>query len=224
MTDESTSTPDLADDSETTQMSFSPGGKIAGDASVLRTNEQLASAPNAVTVGKEPRRAPAARPVLVLLSLALLGVAGFAAYELYATLRDGWQPILGPWVENGLESPLSWRWLPWVAGAVAVLGLLMLVSGLRRRQRSHVGYGKDSSLWLTPTSIARLCSQHAGRVSGVTSCTTVVGRKKVVANISVGGRELSDVELAVRQELAPIVGTLAGDMALIVRTRGGGHK
>lgn len=224
MTDDSTSVHDPGSDTEASQITFSPGGKIAADASVLRTNEELAAAPNAVNVGKEPRRAPAARPVLALLSLALLGIAGFAAYELYATLRDGWQPILGPWVENGLDSPLSWRWLPWVAGAVAVLGFLMLVSGLRPRQRSHVGYGEDSPLWLTPTSIARLCSQHAGRVSGVTSCTTVVGRKKVVANVTVGGRDMSDVELAVRQELAPIVGSLSGDMSLVVRTRGGAQK
>lgn len=219
MTNEPTTVSDPAATSGDRHLSFSPGGTI-GQSSTIVTNEELATAPNAVTVGREPRRAPAARPVLVLLSLALLGLAGFAGYELYATLRDGWTPILGPWVDKGLDGPLSWRPLPWVAGAVAVLGVLLLLSALRRRQRSHVGYGEDSALWLTPTSIARLCSQHAGRVSGVTGCTTVVGRKKVVANVHAGGRDLSDVELAVRQELAPIVGSLAGHRTLVVRTRG----
>lgn len=223
MSDDTTSTSDLDQTSEDAPLSFSPGGRI-GQTSTILTNEELASSPNAITVGREPRRAPAARPVLVILSLALLGLAGFAGYELYATLRDDWEPLLGPWVEIGLDGPLSWKWLPWVAGAVAVLGLLMLVSALRRRQRSHVGYGEDSALWLTPTSIARLCSQHAGRVSGVTSCTTVVRRKKVVANVHAGGRDLSDVELAVRQELAPIVGKLAGNKSLVVRTRGGENR
>lgn len=223
MNDDSTTAHDPAATGEDSRISFSPGGKI-GQTSTIFTNEELATAPNALKVGREPRRAPAARPVLVLLSLALLGLAVFAGYELYATLREGWTPILGPWVENGLDGPLSWRPLPWVAGAVAVIGLLMLISALRRRQRSHVGYGEDSALWLTPTSIARLCSQHAGRVSGVTGCTTVVGRKKVVATVHAGGRDLSDVELAVRQELAPIVGSLAGNKTLVVRTRGGENR
>ncbi|WP_333619036.1 DUF6286 domain-containing protein [Dietzia sp.] len=184
------------------------------------TNQQLADSPNAAAEGKRPRRAPAARPVLVLLSLVLLALAVFAGYELYATLREDWVPLLGPQVEKGLDAPADWRWLSWIAGVVAFIGLLMVIAALRPRSRSHIGYGTDNALWLGPTSVARLCSQAAGRVSGVTGATTYVGRRKITSTVFAGGRDPEDVALAVRQEIAPIVGALEGNRTLVVKMRG----
>lgn len=211
-----------ADDRPTIE--FAPAGS-PGRATSVTTNQVLADEPNAAAEGKRPRRAPAARPVLVVLSLVLLALAVAAGYELYATLRDDWVPAFGPAVARGLDGPLSWPWLPWVAGLVALVGLLMVIAALRRRTRSHIGYGESiPALWLGATSVARLCSQAAGAVSGVTSCTTVVGRKKVVSTVYAGGRSLADIELAVRQEIAPIVGRLEGHRTLVVKIREGERR
>ena len=63
MNDDSITAADSATPAEDSRITFTPGGKI-GQTSTIFTNDELATAPNAVTVGREPRRAPPDEPAL----------------------------------------------------------------------------------------------------------------------------------------------------------------
>lgn len=169
--------------------------------------------PSALDAAPAPRTAPAARPVLLLICLALLALAGLCGYELWARLAGG-RELLGPVFAAGLD-PLGWAPLPWVGAGLVVIGVLVVISALLPTRRSHVC--RSDALWLGPTAIARLCSARARTVAGVSAATTGFGRRRVTVTVSVTGRSPEEVNAEVRQAVRPVLDALDEPRQLAVR-------
>ncbi len=74
-----------------------------------------------------------------------------------------------PWIRNSVEWTSRLHWQPWllpVAIAAVVAGVVLIMSAIKRRAKTHVPLGNPSAstVWMRPTDIARLCSSHAAVV------------------------------------------------------------
>ena len=167
---------------------------------------------------RPPTAGPAAMPVALLFGFLLLGVAFLAGREFF--IANG--SIGGsPWIADaiGWVSRLHWQsWMITAAIGVAVVGLSLVLAGVKPRTRTHSGLGGGApTVWATPTDIARLCSAAAQSTRGVTDAHTVVTRKKIEVRVERDpGFEVDSVDAAVREALAPVLSVAAAGRRLTV--------
>ncbi|MDJ0392235.1 DUF6286 domain-containing protein [Rhodococcus sp. G-MC3] len=173
---------------------------------------------------RPPTASPAALPVALVLALALLGVAFVAGRE-FLIARE---TIVGaPWIGNAVDWIAQLHWATWMipaaAGAV-IAGLLLVAIGLKPRTKTHTGAMSATSpspmVWLRPTDVARLCSDHAGDVQGADSARTTVTKKHVTIEV----RKTRDADEAamtesVRDAVAPTLAALADTRKTRIRIR-----
>lgn len=170
--------------------------------------------PRPVTAG------PVAVPVALVLACALLAVAVVAVREVLVRhdTIDG-----RPWIGTAIEWLGTMHWNSWMLaafGAVTVAGVALVALGLMPRTKTHTGATATISsvpvVWLRPTDVARVCSDHAGSISGVESARTTVTSKRVEIEVRQVG---SDPGLAddIRNAVAPTLSVLADTRRVDVR-------
>lgn len=173
---------------------------------------------------RPPTASPAALPVALVLAFALLGVAFVAGRE-FLIVQD---TVVGaPWIANAVTWIAELHWAPWMTGAAigAILAGIVLVGvGLKPRTGTHAGASSPTSsspmVWLRPTDIARMCSEHAGSVPGSESARTTVTKKRVTVDVRrVAGAEDAAVSESVRQSVAPTLAVLADARKVRVRVK-----
>ncbi|MET0195830.1 MAG: DUF6286 domain-containing protein [Rhodococcus fascians] len=175
---------------------------------------------------RPPTASPAAVPVALVLSLVLLGVAFVAGREFLIAhdTIDG-----SPWIANAVNWIAELHWQPWMIGAAAacvVVGAILVVLGLKPRTKTHTGAGSKASqypmVWLRPTDVARICSDHAGSVPGVDSARTTVTPKRVTVDVhrAAGGTNGSTAAVeSVRAAVEPTIALLADTRTVRVRVK-----
>lgn len=186
---------------------------------VLVSDTTLASGPAPVsnpdasqTVSPRPPTAsPAAMPVALLFGFVLLGVAFVAGREFFIA-----QGTIGgsPWIADAIGWVAGLHWQGWMIAAAigsAVVGLLLVLIGVKPRTKTHSGLGGSAStVWATPTDIARLCSAAAQSTRGVVDAHTVVTRRKIDVRVArAPGFEVDGIDSAVREALAPVLSVAA---------------
>lgn len=133
---------------------------------------------NAGASAAPPAAAPRARPVVVVTALTLASVAALCVHELLARADLVGTPPLAPGLARAVDGHSMSPWVPWAAGSVALLGLLVLAAAVWPRRRTHLP-ACGGTLWLRPTDVARLCSAAALAQPGVADARTRVTRRRV---------------------------------------------
>ncbi|MGB2951202.1 MAG: Asp23/Gls24 family envelope stress response protein [Rhodococcus sp. (in: high G+C Gram-positive bacteria)] len=184
------------------------------------------SAVHPVVEPRPPTASPAAVPLAIVLALALLALTVVAGRE-FLIVHEGVTGL--PWIGTALEriAEVQWSWWLFVAcAAAAAAGLALVVLGLKPRTKTHSGATATASsvpiVWLRPTDVARVCSDHAGVIAGVESVRTTVTRKRVEIDVrrlvdgNVGDEALAE---DVRTAVAPTLAVLAHTRDVVVRVR-----
>ena len=168
---------------------------------------------------RPPTAGPAAMPVALLFGFALLAAAFLAGREFLVARGH-----LGgsPWIAEAVSWIARLHWQSWmIAAAIAavVLGLLLVFVGVKPRTRTHSGLGESAStVWATPTDIARLCSAAAQSTRAVVDAHTVVTRRKIEVRVERDGAvDATSVDAAVRDALASVLSVVAGGRRLTVK-------
>ena len=173
---------------------------------------------------RPPTASPAAAFIAVVLALALLGVAFVAGREFLIAHETIGGP---PWIGNAIAWIADLHWASWMitaASAAIVVGLILVVSGLSPRTKTHTGArspeSKSPIVWLRPTDVARICSDHAGSVPGSESARTTVTKRAVTVEVhrTPGGDDAAVTE-SVRDAVAPTLAALADTRKVRVRVR-----
>lgn len=173
---------------------------------------------------RPPTASPAALPVTLVLAALLLGVAFVAGRE-FLIVHD---TIVGaPWVGNTVEWIAELHWAPWmISAAVAsvLVGVILVALGLKPRTETHIGASSPTSsspmVWLRPTDVARMCSDHAGSVPGSESARTTVTRKKVTVDVHrTAGADSTSLSESVSAAIAPTLAILADTRKIQVRVK-----
>ncbi|KZE98447.1 hypothetical protein A2J03_14405 [Rhodococcus sp. EPR-157] len=171
---------------------------------------------------RPPTASPAALFTAIVLAFALLGVAFVAGREFLIVHGT----VVGaPWIDNTVDWIADLHWATWMitaaAGMIAV-GLILVVLGLTPRTKTHTGVRSPNSpspmVWLRPTDVARMCSDHAGSVAGAESVRTTVTKKKVTVEVRrVARGDDAILTESVREAVAPVLAVLADTRKVRVR-------
>lgn len=165
---------------------------------------------------KEPRKSPRARGWIFVLGLLLIAAgAVFVRDVLVETSNISGKPWISP-VTDWLGR-VHWEKSYLVVAAIAiVVGVIILISALRPRTKTHVLVDGDASLWMRPMDVARACSARAGNLRGVLNARTVATRKRVVVTVT-GDPDDPTIEQRVREACTPVVEMVDGISDLRIR-------
>ncbi|MEA1795954.1 DUF6286 domain-containing Asp23/Gls24 family envelope stress response protein [Rhodococcus qingshengii] len=172
-----------------------------------------------------PPRVPSANPAAavsaVVIACGLLALAFVVAREWFIN-RGTFESA--PWIRNSVEWTSRLHWQPWllpVAIAAVVAGVVLIMSAVKRRAKTHVPLGnpKASTVWMRPTDIARLCSSHAAVVPGVDSAHTSVDRRHVKVHVESTGGDRTQLAAAVDAAVRPHLAILQQPLQLSVVVR-----
>ncbi|MBW0294335.1 hypothetical protein ATN37_11580 [Rhodococcus sp. MH15] len=172
-----------------------------------------------------PPRVPSANPAAavsaVVIACGLLALAFVVSREWFIN-RGTFESA--PWIRNSVEWTSRLHWQPWllpVAIAAVVAGVVLIMSAIKRRAKTHVPLGNPSAstVWMRPTDIARLCSSHAAVVPGVDSAHTSVDRKHVKVHIESTGGDRAELAAAVDAAVRPHLAILQRPLQLSVVVR-----
>lgn len=160
--------------------------------------------------GQQPADSPRARWATILLALVMLALAVLAGYEFWIFYSDptgasSWLRRAFSWLENPDPVYLG------IGGAIiALLGVWLVLTAFKRRQRRYRTVRSDASIWVRPVDIARYTTATAKRMAGVSGASTLVKRKKVVVTATVTqlDPELRD---QLTQDLSELLSPLFGD-------------
>ncbi|AXB43470.1 DUF6286 domain-containing protein [Amycolatopsis albispora] len=160
--------------------------------------------------------------VFVRLLSTLLGLAVAAAGALLA-LEVGWHwwrpagsPLIVPWRRwQEALSTMNWASAPvqWIAAAVAVGGLVLVLfaASARRRAVRLTDPADEVSVTTTPRSLARLVGRHVRAEDNVTGASVTASAKKV--RVRATSRLATEGEL--RPRLLETVRALVADVPLV---------
>lgn len=173
---------------------------------------------------RAPTASPAALPVALVLAVALFGVAFVASREF---LIVNGTIDAAPWIRNAVDRIAQLHWAPWMIGAAVAAvaaGVLLVVIGAKPRSRTHIGATSPSStspmVWLRPTDVARMCSDHAGTVPGIESARTTVTKRRVSVDVHrASGTDAVALSESVRDAIGPTLSVLADSRKVRVKVK-----
>lgn len=176
-----------------------------------RTERALARPPQA-------RHRAVAIGVLVAVGLVAVGVV--AVRDLAAA--QGWAAG-EPWLADGLRALDGLEATSTVLSAATVaglLGLLLVVAGIRPAGRRHVASTEVDQLWSNPTALAEVARSAADRAPGVLSARTARARRgRVVIEVATrGGGAAEGGDATDARERATTAGRALGARRVDVRT------
>ncbi|MBC7291968.1 MAG: hypothetical protein H5T83_11640 [Actinotalea sp.] len=129
--------------------------------------------------------------LLVHEGLALLGWVGSAPVLDQVLAREGV-------VEPGAVTAA-------VAAVLALIGLWLLLSALRRGRRRGVELGTTAAVWMAHRDLDRIVTGTAEQVDGVLDARASVGRRRAVVHVETTTPEVRDeVATAVERRLAAL--------------------
>lgn len=168
-----------------------------------------------------PSASPAAAVSAVVVACGLLGLAFVVSREWFIN-RETFESA--PWIQNSVEwaSRLHWEtWLLPTAIAAVAAGLVLIVTALKRRAKTHVPLGNPdaSTVWMRPTDVARMCSGQAATVPGVVRAHTVVDRKHAKIHVDTVGADHDGLITAVEDAVRPHLALLQRPVHLTVLAR-----
>lgn len=175
--------------------------------------------------GREPVARPAAAGFVIGVGVLLILLGGVAAYELLADyVVDDWPPLypsISAWI---LE--FSWQPIYLIVPVVITLACVFaLFAALRPRRRTHLAVGGDStSVWVTPTGLARMSSAYAMTVDGVVDARSTASDQTVTIYVTAAGADPDELAAAVTAVVTPQLDKMATPPRLVVRVfepRGG---
>lgn len=153
--------------------------------------------------------------MLLALIVLLVGATGLQTAAAAAGLTTS-----RPWWTRAVEGvqglrPLSWA-VP-VAVLLVLVGLWLVVTGLRPRPKTAVALEANTGVFLRPRDLAQLAEDAADDVDGVTAVHATASRGRVSLTVhSTGGPSVAEaVQQAVSQRLSP----LKNEVRVAVRTK-----
>jgi hypothetical protein len=156
-------------------------------------------------------------PILAVL----LTAAGFVLLHDAVARADG-RPGR-TWVAatvDVIDGAIALWWMVAAGIAVALIGLWLIVTGLRPRSRRTVAITSATGLFLRARDIARLASAAADDVDGVLSAASVASRRKVTVTVESDRDGVADlVRTAVEQRLATLARPVRVNVRVRARTR-----
>ncbi|MCJ0903941.1 DUF6286 domain-containing protein [Rhodococcus sp. ARC_M6] len=168
-----------------------------------------------------PSAAPAAAISAVVVAFGLLALAFVVSREWFIN-RGTFESA--PWIQNSVEWASRLHWEPWLlptAIAAVVAGVVLVVTAVKPRAKTHVALGNPaaSTVWMRPTDIARLCSGHAASVPGVLRARTTVDRKHAKIHVDTAGGDHDALITAVEAAVQPHLDILQRPVQLTVLAR-----
>lgn len=167
---------------------------------------QLGDGPgDTLPAARVPRSAARAGWLGVVLAIALLGLGLLAAHD--ATALLGWvdaEPVGTPAVDTevGVRADTATTLL---AVGLALLGLWLIWSALKRSARRGARLATSTGVWMTYGDLERLVNGTAEDVHGVVSARTAVSRRRVRVSVQTTAPEVRDqVQQAVTERLSAL--------------------
>lgn len=162
------------------------------------------AAPAAITQprpGPEPRATPAARWLAILLGLALLGVAGVFARDMWyrwgaKNPEDSWVAATLDWAATQPANALAVA----IGIALALVGLWILLSAFAPRARTHVRVASEASIWVRPVDIARRATHVSRSQTGGTHALSRASKRRLRVSVEDDGSG-SDLQQRVAEAL-----------------------
>lgn len=155
-------------------------------------------------------------PILAVLALAAGGILVRDALVWFGIITGPAWTSKAAWSVNGM-TPQGWL-IP-VSIAAVLLGLWLLMVGLRRRPRTGIALAADTGVFLRPVDVARLARARAEDVNGVLHATANATRRTVTVTVT-STNEGDDVSNAVQQAVTDRVSALASAPTVRVRVKG----
>lgn len=177
-----------------------------------------AAAARTAELALKPADAPAARPVVYVVSAVLAGLAVVGVHDLLvradALGRPEWVPAALEWI-----SGLDWVSMALPVAIVAfIVALLLLIVAFKPRRSVGMRGASASATWFRPVDVARLCSQSARRIPGVLSASSSATSRKVTVTATTADGDQAAVEEAIRSQVASLLdGTLREPPTVQVR-------
>ena len=153
-----------------------PSGRFAADLTGGTDVSGTAPAP-------APVASPTARGWTLILGLVLLVACGLVVRDilLVTEVIEGkqWLPPACDW----LATVTYESWMLWAGIACALLALILLVSTVRPRTRTHIAVGEEENVFGRPVDFARMSTAAARQTPGVVDAQSVVTRKKIKVTV-----------------------------------------
>lgn len=154
---------------------------------------------------RTPAAAPAAAPVGIVLALAVIVVGAVLIQETLSHIGVVHRSWLSAAV-TAVQGTTAQFWMVPVGVLLALLGLWLLLLGLKPRRRTGIQADSDASVWLRPTDVARLAADTARHTPGVmdasASATPRSVRLRVTSTASGADGIREQVAAAVTDRLA----------------------
>lgn len=171
--------------------------------------------------GKPPVAAPAAGLVGAILSLGLVaaGIVGIRDSFVAADWINGqmWTKTAAEWID-GLTFD---HWMIPVGIGLIVLGLWWLLAALKPRRKTAIAVKARTSVWMTPSDVARISSVATEAVPGVLSTRTTASRKKVIVTSQVTGADAAAIKIGIAESVRDSLSGLESPPKITVRTKSG---
>ncbi|NLE80491.1 MAG: hypothetical protein GX610_13065 [Rhodococcus sp.] len=171
--------------------------------------------------GKPPVAAPAAGLVGAILSLCLVaaGIVGIRDAMVAADWIDGqmWTKTAAEWID-GLTFD---HWMIPVGIGLVLLGLWWLIAALKPRRKTAIPVKARTSVWITPSDVARISSVATETVPGVLSTRTTASRKKVSVTSQVTGADAAAIKIGIAESVRDALSGLESPPKISVRTKSG---
>lgn len=116
-----------------------------------------------------PRAVPTALVLGIVIALLLIGLSVVTIRDL--AVAQGWATGT-PWIPalvDSLDGLGSSAGLAVTGGALALVGVLLLLAALKPGSPTHVRATRGGDLWLTPAAVASLAVSSVDRTRGVVS-------------------------------------------------------
>lgn len=171
--------------------------------------------------GKQPVATPAAGIVGAILSLGLIaaGVVGVRDAVVAAGWIDGqmWTKTAAEWID-GLTFE---NWMIPVGIGLVLLGLWWLIAALKPRRKTAIPVKAQTSVWISPSDVARIASTATEAVPGVLSTRTSASRKKVIVTSNVTGADAAAIRIGIAESVRDALSDLKNLPKITVRTKSG---
>lgn len=130
-----------------------------------------------------PVASPTARVWTVILGLLMIVACGVIVRDilLVTEVIDGQQllPSAFDWLAT-----LSYdTWMLWAGVGCAFMALILLISTVRPRTRTHIAVGAEQRVFGRPIDFARMSTSTARRIPGVVDAQSVVTRRKIKVTV-----------------------------------------